>query len=56
MNPPFGFVRSFVKSGSRLNSLRFTPLRQTPLFPWIFLPSLTGFKRGLKIMKRKKEI
>jgi len=38
------FVRSFEKFGSRLNSLRFTPLRQNPLLPRIFLHSLTGFK------------
>jgi hypothetical protein len=44
MNPPFGSVRSFGTSGPRLNSLRYTPLRQTPLFPRIFLHSLTGFK------------
>ncbi len=30
------------------NSLRFTSLRQGPLFPWIFLHSLTGFRGGLK--------
>ena len=37
-------IRSLEKFGSRLNSLRFTPLEQNPLFPRIFLHSLTGFR------------
>ena len=47
MNRPKGSVRSLEKSGPRLNSLRFTPLRQTPLYP-DFSALAHRFKGGLK--------
>ena len=52
MTPPFGCVRSFEKSGPRLNSLRFTPLRQTPLFPEFSFSPSPGSKGGVKEKKQ----
>jgi hypothetical protein len=46
MNPPFRSVLSLEKSGSRRNSLRFTPLRQPPLSPGFFRARSPGSKGG----------
>gem|GEM_PF-1623727 len=48
MNPPFGSVRSFVKFGPRINSLRSNSIRFNPNFPALAHRVQRGKKKHLQ--------